>query len=354
MSSVNGEKGVVGEERKSGLSSPPLAARTRAQKHAARVDQASSPVASRRAMNTIHVASSGPQGIIPRGPPVVKDGPAHVASSPPGSRKERKAGTSSLASSPASSPIRRSPPIIVSSADDIPKPITTPPLMPSIQKPIPTPPLMLHALTTVSRMLYSDRRSFRRSMSIVKPVARRVPVSRGLGVPSASSLTTALCNKLSSPRVLSRGVVNGSTPSELKGPPQAKGADPALPALVAVPSPEGKGPAPSPGRGNAVGTEPTATMGDEVSASSREIRDDLIGTVRSLLDGFTFADQCAVVGIHREKATRGVETAAGVGGRIVEMGAQPRQAVGVSYELPRETLSADEPVRASPPGGGAG
>ena len=109
----------MGEEGKSGLSSPPLAASTRAQKRAARVDQASSPIASRRAMNTIHVASSGPQGISPRGPPAVKDGPANVASSPAGSRKERKSGTSSLAGSPASSPIRRSPPIIVSSADDI-------------------------------------------------------------------------------------------------------------------------------------------------------------------------------------------------------------------------------------------
>ena len=91
-----------------------------------------------------------------------------------------------------------------------------------------------------------------------------------------------------------------------------------------------------------MGTEPTATTGDGVSASSREIKDDLIGTVRSLLDVLTFADQCAIVGIHPQKATRGVETAAGVGGRIVEIGAQPRQAVGVSFELPRETISADE------------
>ena len=83
------------------MSSPPLAARTRAQKRAVRVDRASSPVAPRHVMSTIYVASSGPSGISPRGPPVVKDGPAHVASSPPGSRKERKSGTSSLAGSPA-------------------------------------------------------------------------------------------------------------------------------------------------------------------------------------------------------------------------------------------------------------
>ena len=213
MSYVNGEKGVVGEEGKSGLFSPPLAVRTRAQKRAASVDQASSPVASRRAMNTIHVASSGPQGISHRGPPAMKNGPAHVASSPPGSRNKRESGTSSLAGSTTYSPIRRSPPIIVSSADDIPKPISTPPLMPSIQKPIPTPPLMPPALTIVSSMPYRDRRSFRRSTSIVKPVARGVPVSREPGVTSAPSLTTALLNKLSS-RVFSRVVVNVSAPSE--------------------------------------------------------------------------------------------------------------------------------------------
>ena len=111
---------------------------------------------------------------------------------------------------------------------------------------------------------------------------------------------------------------------------------------MAVPSPEGKGLAPYPGAVDAVGTEPTAITGDGVSASSREIRDDLIDTVRSLLDGLTFADQCAVIGIHPQKATRRVGTVAGVGGRIVEIGAQPSQAVGVSYELLRETISADE------------
>ena len=51
MSSVNGEEGVVGRGGKGGLSSPPLAARTRAQVHAARIDQAPSPVASRPAMS---------------------------------------------------------------------------------------------------------------------------------------------------------------------------------------------------------------------------------------------------------------------------------------------------------------
>ena len=225
MSSVNGQKGVVGREGNGGLSSPPLAARTRAQKRAARVFQASSPATSRHAMSTIYVASSGPQGISPRGPPVVKDGPARVARSPPGSRKERKSGTSSLAGSPASSSICRSPPIIVSSADDI-------------LKPIPTPPLMPPALTAVTSKPYSDRRSFRRNISVVKPVARCVTVSVGPGVISAPSLTTALRNKLSALRLLSRGVVNVSAPSESQGSPTAKGADPVLPALVAVPSPE--------------------------------------------------------------------------------------------------------------------
>ena len=107
------------------MSSPPLAARTRAQARAARVDQASSAVASRPAMSTTHVASSGPRGL----PPVVNDWPAHVANSPPGSGEE-ESGTSSVAGSLASSPICRSPPIIVSSADDIPQPIPSPPLMP--------------------------------------------------------------------------------------------------------------------------------------------------------------------------------------------------------------------------------
>ena len=130
--------------------------------------------------------------------------------------------------------------------------------------------------------------------------------------------------------------------SESKGPPTAKGADPALPALVAVPSPEGKGPVPSPPPVDAVGAEPMAVPRDGVSASSRDIRDDLIGTARSLLDGLIFDDQCAVIGIHPQKATREVETAAGLGGRIIEIGAQPSKAVGVSYELQSEAISSDE------------
>ena len=270
----------------------------------------------------------------------MKDGPANIASSPRGSRKERKSGTNSLAGSPASSPICRCPPIIVSSADDIPKPIPTPPLMP------PT-------LTTVSSMPYSDRSSFRRSMSIVKPVARRVPVSRGPGVTSAPSLTTALRNKLSASRVLSRDVDNVSAPSEARSPPSAEGADPALAALVAVTSPEGKGPAPSPGPVDAVGTEPTATTGDGVSASSRGIRDDLIGIVRSLLDRLTFADQCVVIGIHPQKATRGVESR-----RCRRQNSRDRGSAQPSGRRQLRVAARDyiggRAVRASPPGGGAG
>ena len=49
-----------------------------------------------------------------------------------------------------------------------------------------------------------------------------------------------------------------------------------------------------------------------------------------------------MIGIHPLKATRGVETAAGVGGKIVEIGAQPGKAVGVGYELPSKTISSDE------------
>ena len=43
-----------------------------------------------------------------------------------------------------------------------------------------------------------------------------------------------------------------------------------------------------------MGAEPAAAPGDGVSASSRAIRDDLIGTVCSMLDGLTFDDQGAV------------------------------------------------------------
>ena len=63
-----------------GLSSPPPVARTRAQARATRAEQGPVPVASRPATITTHVASSGPRGISPRGPPVAKGGPAHDAS----------------------------------------------------------------------------------------------------------------------------------------------------------------------------------------------------------------------------------------------------------------------------------
>ena len=91
-----------------------------------------------------------------------------------------------------------------------------------------------------------------------------------------------------------------------------------------------------------MGAEHMAAPKDGVSASNRGVRDDLIGTVRSLLDGLTFADQCAVIGIHPLKATRGVETAAGVGGKIVKIGAQPSKSVSAGYALPSWSISADD------------
>ena len=91
-----------------------------------------------------------------------------------------------------------------------------------------------------------------------------------------------------------------------------------------------------------MGAEPAAAPGDRVSASSRAIRDDLIGTVCPLLDGLTFDYQRAVVGIHPQNTGRGVETAAGVGGKIVTIGEQPSKAVGVGHELPGPLASANE------------
>lgn len=76
----------------------------------------------------------------------------------------------------------------------------------------------------------------------------------------ASSLTTALRNKISIRRLSFRDVVNFSAPSESKGSPPAMGADPARPVPVAVPYAEGKGPAPSRGPVEAVGAEPAAVL----------------------------------------------------------------------------------------------
>ena len=75
--------------------------------------------------------------------------------------------------------------------------------------------------------------------------------------------------------------------------------------------PSGKwGRPPSSGPAEAVGAEPVVAPGDKVSASRRSFRDDLVGTVRSVLGELTIADQCAVIGLHPHEATRGVVTAA--------------------------------------------
>ena len=162
-----------------GSSSPPPVARTRAQARAVRAELAPSPVASHSGTITTHVSRSGPWGISPLGPPVVKGGPTHVVNSHLGGRKQRNSGTSGVASYPAFNPICRSPLIVVPSADGFPQPIPTPPLMPP-------------AVTSITNKPYGGRRYFRRDSSVllVNPFDRRVLVSVGPGVTSAHSLVT--------------------------------------------------------------------------------------------------------------------------------------------------------------------
>lgn len=75
-------------------------------------------------------------------------------------------------------------------------------------------------------------------------------------------------------------------------------------------------------------SSPPSDSGEKTVRVGTEISDDLTATVRSIMDGLSWEQQCRVVGIHPTAATRGV-TAAGPGGAIVRVVEAPHRRVPV-------------------------